>query len=375
MTTGTVTVGNASSYYYYNKSWSGQDDRIKKAKDNPYTMSYTYQVRPTMERRLDDGRLYNNSIFSLGFGYYQYLTEPWNSSHDVKLLAKLRDALEGHSFNAAVSLAEAHESLSMITNTARHLAKGIWYVSRGNFYAATRHFGLKHRPPHTSRAKDFAHNWLQYKYGWYPLVKDARDAAVALAALTNRPIRQAVTATHSAQVSDLYVHNADFCTVTEKRLKMTRKRYKYYLTEDFSPIASLGFTDPLPVMWELIPYSFVVDWFVPIGSYLEARSFANRMKGSYVLSTRTLSLSTLQDIVPLRHTILNKSYLVGYTRAEQGSFSRTVGSGGLPMPAFPEFKPLSEVLTWQHAISAVSLLVQRFSLASFGRIDRSVYTE
>lgn len=34
--------------------------------------------------------------------------------------------------------------------------------------------------------------------------------------------------------------------------------------------AKVGLTNPLSVAWELIPFSFVVDWFLPIGKYLDA---------------------------------------------------------------------------------------------------------
>jgi hypothetical protein len=31
-----------------------------------------------------------------------------------------------------------------------------------------------------------------------------------------------------------------------------------------------GFTNPVSLAWELLPFSFVVDWFLPIGPYLES---------------------------------------------------------------------------------------------------------
>jgi hypothetical protein len=31
----------------------------------------------------------------------------------------------------------------------------------------------------------------------------------------------------------------------------------------------LGLTNPLNVAWELVPFSFVVDWFIPIGSFFD----------------------------------------------------------------------------------------------------------
>lgn len=35
-----------------------------------------------------------------------------------------------------------------------------------------------------------------------------------------------------------------------------------------SALGSLGLTNPLDVAWEVLPFSFVVDWFIPIGNWL-----------------------------------------------------------------------------------------------------------
>jgi hypothetical protein len=35
-------------------------------------------------------------------------------------------------------------------------------------------------------------------------------------------------------------------------------------------LQQLGITNPVGLIWELIPYSFIVDWFVPIGDYLSS---------------------------------------------------------------------------------------------------------
>lgn len=37
-------------------------------------------------------------------------------------------------------------------------------------------------------------------------------------------------------------------------------------------LAQTGFTNPVNLAWELLPFSFVVDWFLPIGPYLETLS-------------------------------------------------------------------------------------------------------
>jgi hypothetical protein len=50
-------------------------------------------------------------------------------------------------------------------------------------------------------------------------------------------------------------------------------RTKVYYVIDNAALresAKLGLINPLLVGWELVPYSFVIDWFLPIGNMLEA---------------------------------------------------------------------------------------------------------
>lgn len=45
-----------------------------------------------------------------------------------------------------------------------------------------------------------------------------------------------------------------------------------YVIRDASlkTLAQVGITNPAATVWELIPYSFVFDWIIPVGGYLES---------------------------------------------------------------------------------------------------------
>jgi hypothetical protein len=50
-------------------------------------------------------------------------------------------------------------------------------------------------------------------------------------------------------------------------------------TEELSYARNMGLADPRNVLWELTPWSFVVDWFIPIGTYLNQLSVIPHLKG------------------------------------------------------------------------------------------------
>jgi hypothetical protein len=57
-----------------------------------------------------------------------------------------------------------------------------------------------------------------------------------------------------------------------------------------------GFTNPINLLWELLPFSFVADWFLPIGNYLEALTAWNGLEfldGYQVQFTRESCISAI----------------------------------------------------------------------------------
>lgn len=47
------------------------------------------------------------------------------------------------------------------------------------------------------------------------------------------------------------------------------KIYSEVRSSELHSLTQIGLTDPLQVAWALVPFSFVLDWFLPIGSVLE----------------------------------------------------------------------------------------------------------
>ena len=103
--------------------------------------------------------------------------------------------------------------------------------------------------------------------------------------------------------------------------------------------------NPINIAWELIPYSFVVDWFLNIGGYLRnaetALLYGAVFRGGYVSASSKLEgpLEFLQSYTsgfpPLPYS---KEYLTsahGY--AKLTGFNRSI-LGSYPFPTPPSFK-------------------------------------
>lgn len=193
----------------------------------------------------------------------------------VKCLAKVRDM----KVNLPVFFGEGRQTVRMLTDTARTLYKSYRAFRRGRFKQAADILGIT-KPSGTA-----ANHWLAYQYGWKPLLSDALGfAKLAFDHLEmgGRKPRMTVTAKNSVTQHDKYsvtgvgIAGLQGNFVAEGDITVTSKA-GLLVELDYSPSAlaaqlGLGLTDPLLLAWELTPFSFVFDWFIDVGGYLESCS-------------------------------------------------------------------------------------------------------
>jgi hypothetical protein len=288
----------------------------------------------------------------------------WTANDTLATVGKLRTAVAGSDFNAGVALGEGREALAMIANSAIRIRTALSMVRRLRFDLAAEALlttpGPKYGRYHLNSwggkgsSKIMSAGWLELQYGWLPLVQDAKAGAEFLAKVLEFPLMQTYKVRRTKRMN-LSIQDGwpqkDIAT-----LGYTRYQILARLTEVDS-IQLSGLSDPLSVAWELVPYSFVADWFIPIGSYLAARGLAQALTGTFVETKTTYTEASYS-----RNDYQTPPYMQTFTPGARTwsrtiSMERVVGTS-LTVPV-PSWKPLSSVASWQHCANAVALLVQK----------------
>jgi len=354
------TCGWSSIGDYYEKTWSGADDPIKHKKPNSYTMRATERrVGVCLWRsKYDPPNTVNTGTWSSCFGGGAPPSLNWRSNDDLNLLNKLGESIKGHTFNAAVSVgAEGREALSQIAGAAESLVYGMRSLRHKNIKGALDAFGL--HPKNEAIVglhKSLSGKVLATQLGWLPLMGDIQSASEALFALTSNPMSATFTVKRQLR-EPLYAYSGDAGSQFGERI--LSKRLSWTLSEELSWAESLGLSncwDIADMAWNATSLSFIADWFIPIGSYLSARSVVNVLKGSGFSTlydrTQTQGIQNLGPFIvmnPLCHWYKD----LRITRVPLSSLSGLV--------ALPKFKDFSSVPNWKRALTAVTLATQMFA--------------
>jgi hypothetical protein len=255
-------------------------------------------------------------------------------------LAEVQSAFKGQTF-----LGELAESLRMIKHPAQALRKGVSeYLDR-----------LKKVGPSKSkraRPKFVRDTWLEYSFGWKPLISDIEDATRAfLSSRWTKPIFQMVRSTgkngtspvlsslnfqSAGAIAGLYLYY-NLETVKEAEVKY----YGIYRSVGTGPstFRHFGFSpwEFVPTLWELIPYSFLVDYFTNIGDIVSAWSYRNigcewAAKGTKI-TNRTQILNARIDLTSSSYYFAYNSGSPGSSTSEYSLKTRT-SSVSIPLPDF-----------------------------------------
>lgn len=348
---------------YHARTWSGGDDPAHKAW-NPYTTSVAWYERTLTTGRQDST---GATVFS-GYVYSPPQLSPGalSSNLELKLISKLVDDIRGHSFNAAVAAAELGQTKGLILNTLSGLrgivqgakARNIAMVTRA-FAAMTSGRKLSTIAKSTVKAGDISGTVLATYYGWIPLFQDIYEAMRAYEVRTTGPrsikFVRGITGPKEFQVivnPGIYGAHRPANKIFWRGSRSVRLEVEFQ--EELSLARSLGLYNPAAVLWEKLPWSFVFDWFIPIGSYLDALGVIPFLRLRYMRSDFARATYNSWSGHPWLEP--GYTYTGGSIVGETMTLNRTIGTQlNVPMPTL---KTVGQALSLPHIRNAAALIHQ-----------------
>lgn len=269
----TPYASNTRHGLYFIKSQAGGDDPLKKSDENGYLMQLTWKLDAPYQK-------WNNSTKK----WVWYTTESspaivdwvynWSTNENNSLLSGLNDRVERGGWDPATSLGETGEAFRMIGDRAKSFAAAFAALKRGRVGDALRHVGINKTNFGRKRERyvnttDAAKTFLEHSYGWSPLLSDIRDASQYITdRLGASPVRKVKGPYAKRYFERDLVPAAGSVNVTRpSRCTIIRR---YYAEIDCGQPPSPGIIDPLIPAWNLLPTSFIVDWFIPVNQWLGA---------------------------------------------------------------------------------------------------------
>lgn len=308
----------------------------------------------------DDGNLFNAAVPDSWFHVPTSLRD--------KALIEARLKMKRGDVNLGIAFAERNRTARLVAETAEQLTCSLRNLRRGNFRQAGRCLGIGN--PGRPRFSTVPQRWLELQYGWKPLLSDVYGSVDAL---TRRPSDNwIVTGTGLARERNNGVHSMEFTNAGSPagQVDVSKSGWRgCYVRIDAIPendllmsLSSLGITNPALIGWELVPFSFVVDWFLPIGSFLESLDAMLGYGESYTSISAYAEMDakinrTGRSILRPAQGLKDETMVSVTPGSVRKVRLRRQAMSGVPLPTLPR---LRDGRTLTRMANALSLLAQVF---------------
>lgn len=180
-------------------------------------------------------------------------------------------------------------------------------------------------------SKAASNAWLAYQYGWKPLMGSIADNyKLLMTQMRNKGTTFSVSRTMT-ETFDFEETVGPFKDSYQGTIRVKTGFTAKVSTEWLDRVDTFGFLNPLAVAWELVPFSFVVDWFAPIGNTLESLTARAGLdfRAGYQSTVVELTRTTVQVTPDTAYTIQDQGELI----LKRFSFYRK-GYSDWPIPGF-----------------------------------------
>lgn len=241
------------------------------------------------------------SDFSAGYGDYQVTYD--------KALDELLESVRG-GLDLAVDLSQSKQAVQLFKSMTnlRGLVVSQWKILTGNsqfFHYKPGRIGVRlTREQRYVRTRELSSRWLEFQYGLRPAMSTIHGLAEELAGnlwKTSQVFKGNCTRKWEGREnasSFMYPGMTGNSYLTQSATH--KVRFAVRMTTQPFELNRLTSLNPLSLIWENIPYSFVADWAVDIGGYLRSCEtsvlYRDRVESGYV-SRLMISNNSITDTV------------------------------------------------------------------------------
>lgn len=273
------------------------------------------------------------------------------SALSTKLLGRFYSKVKNQKVNFAQALAERAQTARLLEQMVGRLITAIKAAKTGNLPRAARAL-------FPGNSRQLAQDWLALQYGIKPLISDISGAAALLTEPRTFQYDVKVRTREELPRERIYTQNMGTfpCKTdvySEGYVEVTYKA-RVVVTDDFvRTVHRSGLLDMETLAWELTPYSFVIDWLLPIGDYLAARDAFSGLTIQYLTKTvfKKETISCTRQIGGYKNGYTWSNWTGGYV-IEKVSTVRSLLSS-VPKLPYPSFK---DPVSAGHVANALALL-------------------
>lgn len=279
----------------------------------------------------------------------------------VEVLSKARN----QKLDLAETFVDLDKSLMMVAGRAGQVVKAMLAARRGNWPEVFKTLGLA-KPKKLSDVFDsLSKGWLELNYGWMPLLNDIKSGVD----FVNNGLKAGPEGTFSAHrrvsadlpffaLMDGGFNPWNNFKVTPKVTHDVKVRYDLRVSDpNLAFLSGIGLDNPAYLAWVGTPFSFVVDWLIPISPWLQGLttplgltfidgSISRRTSGTISIDLKRFYASSNARPIVLDDPQNVKVELLELTREKISSFPAT-----LPYFRLPFSNP-------KRIVSAIALLQQ-----------------
>lgn len=220
---------------------------------------------------------------------------------DAHVLRKLKDL----QWNAAVSAAELPQTMRFLAQSVRELWDYYRLARKGDFLRLSELY--RNRDQRGKRVPRWpvrvTNRYLAFRFAVRPLVNEIDDVVKTLSRSDMKPLIRRCTGRDNLSAYDvsvaLHQGNSNLPVTTVRKDNVELRRCVYVKVDpDTVGYKQLGLTNLPAALWELVPYSFMVDRVLPIGAFirsLDATAGLSRISDYRVLKRDWYGSKSLHD--------------------------------------------------------------------------------